>query len=76
MTGLQSVVATTPHPDHAAIGLSNDPFSYLDIAALILADWQLGRPDDDRTAEEVAAAVMSAFSAERLHALVLAHLLA
>jgi hypothetical protein len=53
---------------------TNTTFSYLDIAAFIVEDWQLAYPEDSRTAEEVADAIISSFSIERLHAVVLAHL--
>jgi hypothetical protein len=60
--------------DPAPTAPTNTTFSYLDIAAFIVEDWQLAYPEDSRTAEEVADAIISSFSIERLHAVVLAHL--
>jgi hypothetical protein len=68
--------AITPHSDPATTGPTNTIFSYLDIAGFIVGDWQIAYPEDNRNAEEVADAILGSFSIERLHAVVLAHLLA
>lgn len=76
MTASNSTTALTPYPDPATAAPANTTFSYLDIAGLVVEDWQVAYPEDNRNAEEVADAILDTFSVERLHALVLAHLLA
>lgn len=76
MTASTATTALTPHPDPAITVPTNSTFSYLDIAGLIVGDWLLAYPEDNRNAEEVADAILDSFSVERLHALVLAHLVA
>ena len=71
-----TTTAVTPDPDPATVAPTTAIFSYLDIAGFIVEDWQLAYPEDSRTAEEAADAIISSFSIERLHAIVLAHLLA
>ena len=71
-----TTTAITPHPDPTITAPTNTIFSYLDIAALIIGDWQIAHPEDNRNAEEAADAILGSFSTERLHALLLAHLLA
>ncbi len=67
--------STTP-PDPATAGPTTTTFSYLEIAGLVVQDWLAAFPEDRRKAEEVADAILGSFSVERLHGLVLAHLLA
>jgi hypothetical protein len=71
-----TTTAITPLPDHATTAPTNTIFSYLDIAAFMIGDWQIAYPQDNRNAEELANAILGSFSIERLHAVVLAHLLA
>ena len=71
-----TTTANTPDPDPATAAPTTAIFSYLDIAGFIVEDWQLTHPEDSRTAEEAADAITSCFSIERLHDVVLAHLLA
>jgi len=70
-----TTTAITPRPDPATTP-TNAIFSYLDIADFIVGDWQIAYPEDNRNAKEVADAILGSFSIERLHADVLAHLLA
>jgi hypothetical protein len=71
-----TTTAITPHPVPAITAPTNTIFSYLDISALIIGDWQIAYPEDNRNAEEAADAILGSFSTERLYALLLAHLLA
>ena len=66
-----TTTAITPDPDPAATAPTNTTFSYLGIAGFFVEDWQLAYPEDSRTAEEVADAIIGSVSIERLHAVVL-----
>ena len=47
-----STATITPHPDHATTDPTNTTFSYLDIAGLIVGDWLVAYPEDNRNAED------------------------
>lgn len=70
------MTTTTTGPDPPTTALTNVTFSYLDIAACILGDWQTAYPEESRDPEEVADAILGSFSIERLRAVLLAHLVA
>ncbi len=74
MTSSTPATTITLHHDPATAAPTRTRFSYLDIAGLMVGDWLGAYPEDHRRAEEVADAILSSFSVERLHALVLAHL--
>ncbi len=75
MTSSNSTTMITLPLDPATAAPTNARFSYLDIAGLLVGDWLSAYPEDNRSAEDVAEAIVSSLSLERLHALVLAHLL-
>ncbi len=76
MTAGNSTTAISPRPGPVTTLPTHTTVSYLDIAGLIVGDWLAACPEGNGKPEDVADAILDAFSVDRLHAFVLAHLLA